>query len=122
MGTHVPMVIAIPPKHAVSHVVGDIKDKRAIHLARVYGKQKRHCVGQHFRARGHLVGTVGRDEAVMRDDIRNQENEDTRLERMGLCADPPAAAFSRCFNRRREAIRRAASSGQKTKAQHSAGG
>jgi len=84
MPDHVHMMIAIPPKHAVSQAVGYIKGKSAIHLARVYGERKRNFVGQHFWARGHFVSTVGRDEAVIRDYIRNQEKEDARLEQMGL--------------------------------------
>ncbi len=84
MPDHVHMMIAIPPKHAVSQVVGYITGKSAIHLARVYGERKRNFVGQHFWARGYLVSTIGRDEAVIRDYIRNQEKEDTRLEQMGL--------------------------------------
>ena len=84
MPDHVHMMIAIPPKHAVSQVVGHIKGKSAFHLARVYGERKRNFVGQHFWARGYFVSTVGRDEAVIRDYIRNQEKEDARLEQMGL--------------------------------------
>jgi putative transposase len=42
------MLISIPPKYAVSQVVGFIKGKSAIHLARVYGERKRNFVGQHF--------------------------------------------------------------------------
>ena len=84
MPAHVRMMIAIPPKHAVSQVVGYIKGKSAIHLARVYGERRRNFVGQHFWARGCFVSTVGRDEAVIRDYIRNQEKEDARLEQMGL--------------------------------------
>ena len=60
---HVHMMIAIPPKYAVSQVIGYIKGKSAIHLARVYGERKRNFVGQHFWARGFYVSTVGRDEA-----------------------------------------------------------
>lgn len=70
---HVHMMIAIPPKHAVSHVVGYIKGKSAIHLARVYDEKKRNFVGQNFWARGFFVSTVGRDEEVIREYIRNQE-------------------------------------------------
>ena len=81
---HVHMMIAIPPKYAVSQVVGYIKGKSAIHLARVYGERKRNFVGQHFWARGYFVSTVGRDEAVIREYIRNQEREDQRLEQMNL--------------------------------------
>jgi putative transposase len=56
------MMISIPPKYAVSQVVGYIKGKSAIHLARVYGERKRNFVGQHFWARGYFVSTVRRDE------------------------------------------------------------
>src|SRR6266581_1105215 len=81
---HVQMMIAIPPKQAVSQVIGVIKGESAIHLARVYGEKKRNFVGQHFWARGYFVSTVGRDEAVIREYIRNQEREDSRLEQMNL--------------------------------------
>ena len=69
---------------AVSQVVGFIKGKNAIHLARVYGERKRSFVGQHFWARGYFVSTVGRDEQTIREYIKNQENEDMRLEQMNL--------------------------------------
>jgi putative transposase len=84
MADHVHMMIAIPPKHAVSQVVGYIKGKSAIHLARVYGERKRNFVGQHFWARGFFVSTIGRDEEVIREYIRRQEEEDKRLDQMGL--------------------------------------
>ena len=84
MSDHVHMMISIPPKFAVSQVVGFIKGKSAIHLARVYGEHKRSFVGQHFWARGYFVSTVGRDEATIRVYIRNQEQEDKRLEQMNL--------------------------------------
>ncbi|HMN20836.1 MAG TPA: IS200/IS605 family transposase [Ottowia sp.] len=78
------MMLSIPPKYAVSQVVGFIKGKTAIHLARVYGERKRNFVGQHLWARGYFVSTVGRDEAVIRECIRKQEGEDQRLEQLGL--------------------------------------
>ena len=83
MPDHVHMLIAIPPKYAVSQVVGYIKGKSAIHLARVYGERKRNFVGQHF-SRGYFVSTVGRDEATVREYIRNQAQEDHRLDQMKL--------------------------------------
>ena len=52
MPDHVHMLLSIPPKYAVSQVVGFIKGKSAIHMARVYGERKRNFVGQHFWARG----------------------------------------------------------------------
>ena len=73
MPDHVHMMISIPPKYAVSQVVGFIKGKSAIHLARTYGERKRNFVGQHFWARGYFVSTVGRDEAAIREYIKNQE-------------------------------------------------
>lgn len=66
MSDHVHMMLAIPPKYAVSQVVGFIKAKSAIRLARMYGERKRNFVGQHFWARGYFVSTVGRDETVIR--------------------------------------------------------
>ena len=81
---HVHMLIAIPPKYAVSQVVGFLKGKSAIHLARVYGERKRNFVGEHFWARGYFVSTVGRDETAIRSYIRKQEEEDGRLERLEL--------------------------------------
>src|SRR5580765_504499 len=84
LSDHVHMLIAIPPKYAVAQVVGFIKGKSAIHLARVYGERKRNFVGQHFWARGYFVSTVGRDEALIREYIRNQEHEDKRLDQMNL--------------------------------------
>ena len=79
MPDHVHMLISIPPKCAVSQVVGFIKGKSAIHLARVYGERKRNFVGQHFWARGYFVNTVGRDEEAIRTYIRNQEKEDQKV-------------------------------------------
>ena len=84
LSDHVHMLIAIPPKYAVAQVVGFIKGKSAIHLARVYGERKRNFVGQHFWARGYFVSTVGRDEGVIREYIRKQEQEDARLDQLGL--------------------------------------
>ena len=84
MTDHVHMLVSIPPKYSVSQVVGFIKGKSAIHLARVYGERKRNFVGQHFWARGFFVSTVGRDEAVIREYIKKQEKEDERLDQLSL--------------------------------------
>jgi putative transposase len=84
MSDHVHMLLSIPPKYAVSEVVGFIKGKSAIHLARTYGERKQNFTGQHFWARGYFVSTVGRDEAQIRDYIRNQEAEDKRLDQLRM--------------------------------------
>jgi len=84
LADHVHMMIAIPPRYAVSQVIGYIKGKSAIHLARVYGERRRNFVGQHFWARGYFVSTIGRDETVIRAYIKQQEQEDQRLEQLNL--------------------------------------
>jgi len=86
---NVHMLIAIPPKYAVSQVIGFIKGKSAIHVARVYGERRRNFTGQHFWARGYFVSTVGRDEAVIRDYIRRQAEEDRRLDQLNFDPDEP---------------------------------
>lgn len=84
MPDHVHMMISIPPKYSVSQVVGFIKGKSAIHIARVYSERSRNYVGQHFWARGYFASTVGRDETVIREYIRNQESEDRRVDQLNL--------------------------------------
>jgi putative transposase len=84
MMDHVHMMISIPPKYSVAQVIGYIKGKSAIHIARTFGERKRNFVGQHFWARGYFVSTVGRDEGVIREYIRRQEQEDKRLDQLRL--------------------------------------
>ena len=84
MADHVHMLISIPPKYSVSQVVGYIKGKSAMYLARVYSERKRNFAGQSFWARGYFVSTVGRDEKVIRNYIRHQEQEDEKLEQIAL--------------------------------------
>ncbi|XOV83804.1 MAG: IS200/IS605 family transposase [bacterium] len=82
MADHVHMMISIPPKYSVAQVVGFNKGKSAIHIARTYVGRQRNFVGQHFWARGYFVSTVGRDEKVIRDYIRHQEQEDLRQDQL----------------------------------------
>ncbi len=84
MVDHVHMMVMIPPKYAVAQIIGYIKGKSAIHIARTYGGKKRNFVGQHFWARGYYVSTVGRDENVIREYIKNQEAEEARLDQLDL--------------------------------------
>ena len=81
---HVHSLLSIPPKVSVSQVVGYIKGKSAIHVVWVFLGRRQNFTGQHFRARGYYVSTVGRDEETIRDTIRYQEEEDRRLEQMNL--------------------------------------
>jgi putative transposase len=81
---HVHMLISIPPKYSVAQVIGFIKGKSAIHIARNYMGRRRNFTGQHFWARGYHVSTVGRDEQVVREYIQAQESEDQRLDQLSL--------------------------------------
>ena len=81
---HVHVYLSIPPKYAVCNVVGFIKGKSAIHIARTYGGRARNFTGENFWARGYFASTVGRDEKVIREYIRKQEAEDERLEQLNL--------------------------------------
>ena len=84
MGDHVHVLISIPPKYSVSQVVGFLKGKSAIAIARNYLGRKRNFTGQSFWARGYHVSTVGRDEAKIRKYIQHQEREDKRLDKLSL--------------------------------------
>ena len=78
------MLISIPPKYSVSQVIGYMKGKSAIHIARAYIGQRKNFTGQHFWARGYYVSTVGLDEEMVRAYIKKQEREDQRLEQMNM--------------------------------------
>ena len=81
---HAHMLLSIPPKYAVAQVVGYLKGKSAIHIARTYGGRQQNFVGEHFWARGYFVTTIGHDEEAVRQYIRAQGAEDRRLEQLEL--------------------------------------
>ena len=81
---HVHMLLMIPPKYSIAQVIGYMKGKSAIHIARTYLGQKKNYGGMSFWARGYFVSTVGADEEVVREYIRDQEKEDHRLEQLSL--------------------------------------
>ena len=83
---HVHMLLSIPPKYAVAQVLGYIKGKSAIHIARTYLGRRQNFTGQHVWARGYYVSTVGRDEATIREYIQKQEAEDQRLDQLNIFA------------------------------------
>ena len=84
MVDHVHMLVSVPPKYSVSQVLGYIKGKSAIHIARTYEGRKRNFVGMHFWARGYWVSTVGRDEQAVRKYIQEQEKQDQRLDQLQM--------------------------------------
>ena len=81
---HVHILISIPPKYAVAQVVGYLKGKSAIHIARAYLGRRKNFVGEHFWARGYYATTVGKDEVATRNYIKQQEKEDHRLDQLEL--------------------------------------
>jgi len=80
---HVHMVFSIPPKYSVSQVVGYVKGKSAIWVARTSGRN-RNFVGQHFWARGYYVSTVGLNEEAIREYVRSQEEADEKLDQLRM--------------------------------------
>jgi len=81
---HIHILISIPPKYSVSQVIGFLKGKSAIRIARTYCGKKRNFVGQSFWARGYFTSTVGRNEEMIRAYIKNQEAEDRRIDQLKL--------------------------------------
>ena len=84
MPDHVHVLLSVPPKYAVAQVVGFIKGKSAIHIARTFMGRRQNYTGHPLWARGYYVSTVGKDEATIREYIRTQEAEDRRLDQLGL--------------------------------------
>jgi len=84
MVDHVPMLLSIPPKSSVTQVVGFLKGKAAIHIARTFMGRRKNSTGHHVWARGYSVATVGREAAVIREYIRTHEAEGRRLDHMDL--------------------------------------
>jgi putative transposase len=85
---HIHICISIPPKYAVAQVVGFIKGKSAIYIARNFGGKQRNFFGENFWARGYYVSTVGKDEEVIKAYIRNQESEDQKMDQRRLLGQP----------------------------------
>ena len=81
---HVHMLVSIPPKYSVSQVVGYMKGKSAIHIARTFMGKARNFTGESFWARGYFVSTVGRDEKQIREYIQKQEQEDQRIDQLTM--------------------------------------
>ena len=84
MSDHIHLLLMIPPKYSVANTVGFLKGKSAIRIFRDYLQVKRNFIGRHFWARGYCVSTVGLDEQMIREYIKNQEREEKRQEQMRL--------------------------------------
>jgi len=93
------MLVSIPPKYAVSQVIGYIKGKSAIHIARTYAGYRHNFIGQKFWARGYFVSTVGRDEDTIRKYIKRQEDADKRIDQLNLFKNWPPLGGAWFYNR-----------------------
>lgn len=81
---HVHRLLSIPPQYAVAAIVGYLKGKSAVHIARTYRGKERNFTGENCWARGYFVSTVGADERMVREHLRDQEQEDIRLDQLKL--------------------------------------
>jgi putative transposase len=95
MADHIHMCVCIPPTYAVSNVVGYLKGKSAITIARQFGGRARSFTGDACCARGYYVSTVGLNEAMVRAYIRNQEEAEARYVQMKLGVYSAALGGSR---------------------------
>ena len=84
LSDHVHLCLSIPPKYSVANTVGFLKGKSAIRIHRDFLGRERNFTGYHFWARGYCVSTVGLDEQVIREYIRNQEEDEKRHEQLAL--------------------------------------
>lgn len=85
---HIHMLISIPPKYAVAQIIGFIKGKSAIWVARMCGR-KRNFTGQNFWARGYCVSTAGMNEETVREYIKKQEERDKKLDQLSMFEEEP---------------------------------
>ena len=84
MPDHVHMCLSIPPKYSVSTVVGFLKGKSAISIAKNFKGRQRNFNGEAFWARGYYVSTVGLDEDMVKEYIRNQEKNDVHRDQLNI--------------------------------------
>jgi putative transposase len=82
MPDHVHVCLSIPPKDSGATAVGRLQGKAAIRMHREDLGRTRNCTGLHFWARGDCVSTVGFEEAVIRQYIRTQEEQEKRAEQL----------------------------------------
>ena len=77
---HIHMLLSVPPKYSIAYTIGFLKGKSAIHVHRKLMKTKGTLFGRSFWARGYCVSTVGLDENLIRDYVKNQEKHQQQSE------------------------------------------
>lgn len=96
MRDHIHMLLMIPPKFSVTNTIGFLKGNSAIRIFREYLRVKGNFTGQNFLARGYCVSTVGLDEEMIREYIKNQEKlrEAPRTDATGrIMINSPSGGF-----------------------------
>ena len=81
---HIHMLVSIPPKYSVSQIMGYLKGKSSLMIYEKYANLKYKYGNRHFWARGYYVSTVGKDETTVREYIKQQEQEDRRLDQLNM--------------------------------------
>jgi putative transposase len=84
---HIHMYLSVPPKHSPSEVMKILKGKSAERLREEFPKLRKKYWGMHIWARGYFVSTVGVDREVIKKYVRNQKDEEIRVEQMLLWKD-----------------------------------
>ncbi|MBO6261109.1 MAG: IS200/IS605 family transposase [Bacilli bacterium] len=84
MSDHIHMLVAIPPKLAVSTFMGYLKGKSSLQIFERHANLKYKYGNRNFWAKGYFVSTVGLNDEVVKEYIRNQENEDMMEDRINL--------------------------------------
>lgn len=84
---HIHMYLSVPPKHSPSEVMKILKGKSAERLREEFPKLRKKYWGMHIWARGYFVSTVGIDREVIKKYVRNQQDEEIRVEQMRLWKD-----------------------------------
>lgn len=84
---HIHMYLSVPPKHSPSEVMKILKGKSAERLREEFPKLRKKYWGMHIWARGYFVSTVGVDREVIKKYVRNQKDEEIRVEQMRLWKD-----------------------------------
>ncbi len=84
---HVHMYLSVPPKYSPSHTMKILKGKSAERLRKEFPELGKRYWGMHLWARGYFVSTVGINSEVIREYVKNQEDEQIREEQRRLWKD-----------------------------------
>ena len=81
---HIHMLVSIPPYLSISQFMGYIKSKSALMIFDRHANLKYKYGNRHFWATGYFVDTVGKNEKIIKEYIRNQLQEDYISDQIGI--------------------------------------